>query len=59
MGECVYVCACIHEFVCVSLRAYVVVYVFLCACVCEFGCGCAWMSVYVCSFVCVCVPVCG
>ena len=28
--ECVNVCACMHEFVCVGVRAYVVVYVFLC-----------------------------
>ena len=58
VGECVYVCACMREFVCVSMLAYVVVYVFVCVCVCV----CVWVgtgvgvcvSVYVCS--CMCVP---
>ena len=47
VGECVYVCACMREFVCVSVRAYVVVYVFVCVCVCV--CVCVGAGVGVCG----------
>ena len=42
VSECVYVCTCMREFVCVSVHAYVVVYVFVCVCVC------VWVRVWVC-----------
>ena len=62
--ECQYVCACMRAFVCVSLTAYVIVYVFVfvrvCSesvCVyirvCPGACVFSWVSVCTCVLVCV------
>ena len=65
--ECEYVCSCIRAFECVSLPAYVIVYVFvfvrLCsACVyirvCEGACFFSWVSVCTYELVCVSLYMC-